>query len=431
MHRARSLRTLFVAGLTVTMLTGGSAVATQPSTATADGATAKATPETTELFGTLAEAVIERRTAALLDTPAPAALTAKLATSTRGLVHLSAATAEEEDAVVEELTDLKKELAEIPEAYTAAETSTTVGSVKVDGTVATVLVTEDTALTYKQIHGDEPPTTEFQAEHRFVYALSTDGTWALTASEPVNTSGPSPINQVAVSPADLTVPEPAEESNVEDGTEDPDDGPALPPGTGDKPGDTAQDPAPLVGPLSSDTRRVAAKNLGEKPEKSTSGAALAASYNYSAMAKYAEKYAKNYNSAYRKFNGKGGDCTNFISQSLRAGGWKNKSGWYRNAKYWWYNSGNQTYSWTGVNHWATFAKKSGRTSILGNVYNMGIGDILQMDFDRAGGKDHSMIATYLANGQPYLTYHSTNTYRRSMASIVKAYPNATYYAHRT
>ncbi|WP_079190861.1 amidase domain-containing protein [Streptomyces acidiscabies] len=389
------------------------------------------TEGTTELFGALAEAVIERRTAALLDTPAPAALTAKLATSTRGPVHLSSATVAEEYAVVGELADLKKELAEIPEAYTAAETATTVDSVKVDGTTATVVVTEDTALTYKQIHGDEPPTTEFQAEHRFVYSLGADGTWALTASEPVNTSGPAPINQVAVSPADLTVPEPAEEANVEDGTEDPDDGPALPPGTGDKPGDTAEDPAPLVGPLSSDTRRVSVKNLGEEPQKSADGVALAASYNYSAMAKYAEKYWKNYNSAYRKFDGKGGDCTNFISQSLRAGGWKNKSGWYRNANYWWYNSSNQTYSWTGVDHWATFAKKSGRTSILGNVYNMGIGDILQMDFNRAGGKDHSMIATHLANGQPYLTYHSNNTYRRSMASIVKAYPNATYYAHRT
>ncbi|MET8977454.1 amidase domain-containing protein [Streptomyces sp. NPDC004539] len=402
--------------------------------------------ETTELFGTLAEAVIERRTAALLDAPAPAALTARLATSTRGPVHLGSATAAEEDAVVKELTDLKKELAEIPEAYTAAETATTVDSVEVDGTTATVLVTEDTALTYKQIHGDEPPTTEFQAEHRFVYSLGADGTWALTASEPVNTSGPAPINQVAVSPADLTVPEPADEADVEDGTEDPVGDPTLPPGTGGKPGDTAEDPAPLVGPLSSDTRRVTAKN---QPEKSAAGASqaagaslaadaalpadasLAAGYNYSAMAKYAEKYWKNYNSAYRKFDGKGGDCTNFISQSLRAGGWKNKSGWYRNANYWWYNSSNQTYSWTGVDHWATFAKKSGRTSILGNVYSMGIGDILQMDFDRAGGKDHSMIATHVANGQPYLTYHSTNTYRRSMASIVKAYPNATYYAHRT
>ncbi|MFD7050470.1 amidase domain-containing protein [Streptomyces mirabilis] len=35
------------------------------------------------------------------------------------------------------------------------------------------------------------------------------------------------------------------------------------------------------------------------------------------MATYAEKYWKNYNTAYRKFNGVGGDyCTNFVSQSV-------------------------------------------------------------------------------------------------------------------
>ncbi|MGW0823320.1 amidase domain-containing protein [Streptomyces sp. NPDC002845] len=236
---------------------------------------------------------------------------------------------------------------------------------------------------------------------------------------------------MAVAPADLDMPYPAEEPDVEDGTEEPDDELEPLPGTGEKPTDTAEDPAPLAGPVSAATRRESAGNGVAESKQGTVSAALAAGYNYSAMAKYAEKYWKNYNSAYRRFNGKGGDCTNFISQSLRAGGWKNKSGWYRNAKYWWYNSGNQTYSWTGVDHWATFAKKSGRTSILGNVYSMGIGDILQMDFNRAGGKDHSMIATYRANGQPYLTYHSSNTYRRSMDSIVKAYPKATYYAHRT
>ncbi|MFI2431410.1 hypothetical protein [Streptomyces sp. NPDC018693] len=83
------------------------------------------TPETTELFRTLAEAVIERRAAALLDTPTPAAP----ASSTRGLVHLSVASLAREDALAEELTDFKHELARVREAYTAAETATTVDSV--------------------------------------------------------------------------------------------------------------------------------------------------------------------------------------------------------------------------------------------------------------------------------------------------------------
>ncbi|MFF2021275.1 amidase domain-containing protein [Streptomyces sp. NPDC058171] len=424
--RTTSLRTLAVVGITATALTSGTAVAAGPSVvpagAPASGSSAAAvSEETVRHFADVAKAVIERRTAALLDTPGtPAALSDPLATRTRGPVHLSAASARAENATVGELQHLKAELAEVSEAYTAAQTTTAVDSVDVVGDTATVQLTEDTALTYKKIHGDEPPTTEFRAEHQFVYALAADGTWALTAADPVNKSGPAPINQVVVTdPADLNTPEPADEPTVEDGTEDPNDVPDVPPGTGEK-------------PVSAVAAPTAADLAAARKDAPASGVVTPlAGYDYGAMARYAEKYWKNYNSAYRKFNGKGGDCTNFVSQSLRAGGWKNKSGWYKNAKYWWYNSANQTYSWTSVNHWATFAKKSGRTSILGNVYQMGYGDVLQMDFDRKNGKDHTMITTHRAKSQPYLTYHSSDTYRRSMASIVKQYPKATYYAHRT
>lgn len=45
-----------------------------------------------------------------------------------------------------------------------------------------------------------------------------------------------------------------------------------------------------------------------------------ASYNYTAMAQYLEGYWSNYNPAYRSFAGGGGDCTNFVSQALYAGG---------------------------------------------------------------------------------------------------------------
>lgn len=43
-----------------------------------------------------------------------------------------------------------------------------------------------------------------------------------------------------------------------------------------------------------------------------------------------------------------------------------------------------------------------------------------------------MMVTYRSNaGMPYLTYHSTNTYRKSLASIIASYPDAIYYAYRT
>ena len=63
---------------------------------------------------------------------------------------------------------------------------------------------------------------------------------------------------------------------------------------------------------------------------------------------------------------------------------------------------------------------------------MDIGDVMQMDFDKDGSKDHSMITSYRsASGVPYVTYHDTDTYRRSVSSLLAAYPNAAYYAYRT
>jgi hypothetical protein len=48
-----------------------------------------------------------------------------------------------------------------------------------------------------------------------------------------------------------------------------------------------------------------------------------------------------------------------------------------------------------------------------------------------GSKDHTVIVTYKSGGVPYVTHHSNNTLRRSVASLVASYPNAYYYAYRT
>lgn len=154
-------------------------------------------------------------------------------------------------------------------------------------------------------------------------------------------------------------------------------------------------------------------------------------YNYTAMANYLEKYWKNYNTSYRDFSGKGGDCTNFVSQALRAGGWKDKSGYYKNSNYWWYNSLNQTYSWINVEYLGSFARSSGRCTMLDNVWNLRKGDFLQVKAKNSSTKTHSMMVSYFKNGTPYFTYHSSNRYRRSMNQVLLDWPGGTYYAYRT
>ena len=47
---------------------------------------------------------------------------------------------------------------------------------------------------------------------------------------------------------------------------------------------------------------------------------LTLSYNPSAAISYARTYCYNYNRNYNNYKGQGGDCANFVSQCLKAGG---------------------------------------------------------------------------------------------------------------
>ncbi|MET8178308.1 amidase domain-containing protein [Streptomyces sp. NPDC005336] len=337
-----------------------------------DGATATS-------FGRIADAVLTRRTAALLDNNQAAR---RMAPPVVKNVRLSAGQTKTEDTALSSLRTRKARLAAMGEAYTAADTRVAVDNIRVKGRRATVVTTETTTLTYKKIRGDEPPTTGFQAHHEVKFAATADGKWQLTGITPTD-DGPMAVNE----PGTVAVKKAA----------------ALPSAT----------PAATTKP----------SRQTQKP---------AGSYDYAAMAAYAEKYWSNYNPAYRKFNDAGGDCTNFVSQAMKAGGWANKSGTYDDYRSWWYDSSSQSTSWVGANEWSWFTLDSQRATNLSNVYDLGVGDVLQMDFDRDGSKDHTMVTSYRSSsGVPYLTYHSVNTYRKSVASIIASYPNSLYYAYRT
>ncbi|MCD9145087.1 amidase domain-containing protein [Streptomyces albireticuli] len=357
-----------------------SAVLLPVSTANAAPAPRTADSATTKTFATLADAVLTQRTAALLDGRSARSTPAK-----PGNIRLSAALSRTEDTGLSTLRTRKARLASLGEAYTSGDTRVSVDTTSVKGGRATVRVTEVTTLTYKKIRGDEPSTTGFRAHHELNFTSTSKGKWELTGIRPTD-SGPRPINEPRTAVATTNT------GGGLDGT-----------------------PASTSWPA--------------RPQPKTRGTA---GYNYAAMAAYAEKYWRNYNPAYRKFNDQGGDCTNFISQALRAGGWKNDSGSATDYRNWWYDNTTQTTSWVGANEWAWFTLSSKRAVNLANVYQMDVGDILQMDFDRDGSKDHSMMTTYRSRaGVPYLTYHSTNTYRKSVASIIASNPGAVYFAYRT
>lgn len=154
----------------------------------------------------------------------------------------------------------------------------------------------------------------------------------------------------------------------------------------------------------------------------------AAYYNGSAAASYAYTWALSRNPAYRSFSA---DCTNFTSQALRAGGWWDVTGWYLSTSAWWYTSLNQSRTWVNAHYWYWFIRNRPRGYVAQYFNQMQRGDILQMDFNRDGYVDHSMVVTAKDSyGTIYLSYHTTDTRNRSINSILSQYPNAVYYGWR-
>ncbi|WP_330291386.1 amidase domain-containing protein [Streptomyces sp. NBC_00576] len=392
MGRTRSRAAIVVAAAASVAAGAALLPVTSASAATARSAAPTVSQQTRATFQRLADAVLTDRTDALVD-GTQGDRKKPLTAGFSGDVRLSAALARSENAALSSLDLRKDRLAALGEKYSKANTTVTLNSTRVRGAKAEVAVTETTTLTYQKVRGDEPGTTGFQAHHALTFTADARGHWQLTGIRNTDAA------------ADVAVNQPAK------------------PSVTTRVGTVADDTMPNA-PRAATTRTAPAK------AKTLTGG----TFDYKAMATYAEKYWSTYNPAYPNFNGHaaGGDCTNFVSQSLKAGGWKHVPGYVYDYTRWFGNAEIQSDSFVGVNEWSWFAQNSKRTTSLAYVYQMDVGDVLQMDFEKDGSKDHTMIVTYRsAQGVPYLTYHSANTYRRSLASIIASEPNSYYYAYRT
>jgi len=104
-------------------------------------------------------------------------------------------------------------------------------------------------------------------------------------------------------------------------------------------------------------------------------------YDRKKAVEYAHAWAHGRNPAYLSFNGIGGDCTNFVSQCLYAGGMKMN---YTPTMGWYYRSGNdRTPSWTGVQYLFNFIIKNqgtGPKAVPVRLEETEPGDIIQLAF---------------------------------------------------
>jgi hypothetical protein len=97
---------------------------------------------------------------------------------------------------------------------------------------------------------------------------------------------------------------------------------------------------------------------------------------------YAHKWAYKRNPKYYDFSELGGDCTNFTSQCLYAGGGvmnhTQTRGWY------YYSLNNRAPAWTGVNEFYRFLTSNsgpGPYAVETGIQKMQPGDFIQLSFD--------------------------------------------------
>lgn len=167
-------------------------------------------------------------------------------------------------------------------------------------------------------------------------------------------------------------------------------------------------------------------------------ASAAFAYNGGAAAAYADTYWQNYNPAWPSFANSGGDCTNFVSQALYAGGismrpyptYSGDGAWYMVKKR---NRWSYATPWVNAQHQSSFLLQHlpGVTQVA-SYYGLAPGttaadhaeqgDVVLYDWNNDGVFDHEAIVTASDGANPDGT---TNW------DLVDAHTNNRYHAYWT
>jgi hypothetical protein len=163
-------------------------------------------------------------------------------------------------------------------------------------------------------------------------------------------------------------------------------------------------------------------------------------------ADYARNYATSYNSAYIEYSK---DCANFVSQAMKAAGWKaiGNGSWldrdelvfwgYWNNNSWpnnnttrtWYNADfSYVFTTTPNTAYSTRGYKLGtftNDEVLANKGLLEVGDLIYFNWEGPAepNKDHVMIVTSIANGVVKLSGHNSDRNNETISSILNIVVN--------
>lgn len=139
-------------------------------------------------------------------------------------------------------------------------------------------------------------------------------------------------------------------------------------------------------------------------------------YNRENAVAYARKYAFSQNSLFANFAGIGGNCTNFVSQSIYAGSCEMN---YRPTFGWYFISlDDRSPSWTGVEYFYNFITQNSDVGPFGRDASsdeLELGDVIQLARDDEGYY-HSLLVVGFDGEDLLVAAQTDNAYARPLSS---------------
>ena len=139
-------------------------------------------------------------------------------------------------------------------------------------------------------------------------------------------------------------------------------------------------------------------------------------YNRNNAVSYAKKWALNRNPKFYAFDNIGGDCTNFISQCLLAGGgvmdFDKYFGWFYISQH------NRSPSWASVEYLQKFLLSNNKKGPFAKVVDLNsllTGDIIQLKQNFVSF-NHSLIISQKTGNDIYVCAHDGDSLNRPLSS---------------